>query len=77
MLSPGGRWIRPGCNFFEVVVMKRADSPGGNTERDEVPGWCRHRFVGDAIVEIDDAQQQTQLGAASRRMLQQKRVDDH
>ena len=38
-----------GCDFFEGVVMKRADSPYAMQLRratEECRGWCKHRFVG-------------------------------
>ena len=37
-----------GCDFFEGVVMKRADSPYPvqlRSATDEYPRWCKHRFL--------------------------------
>ena len=37
-----------GCDFFEGVVMKRADSPYPvqlRSATEEYPRWCKHRFL--------------------------------
>lgn len=36
------------CDFFECIVMKRADSPYPvqiRSPSEEFRGWCKHRFI--------------------------------